>query len=74
MTFEQMLTIHLQKKVNRFRSILTGSSQPGLTGSLAIWFRHHFSVERDARALPLSPHSGNQSTAYHMVPENASGL
>jgi hypothetical protein len=38
MTFEQMLTIHLQKKVNRFRSILTGSSQPGPTGSLAIWF------------------------------------
>ena len=38
MTFEQMLTIHLQKKVNRFRSILMGSSQPGPTGSLAIWF------------------------------------
>ena len=38
MTFEQMLTIHLKKQVNRFRSILTGSSQPGPTGSLAIWF------------------------------------
>ena len=27
-----------KKQVNRFRSILTGSSQPGPTGSLAIWF------------------------------------
>lgn len=37
------------------------------TGSLAIWFRHHCFVERGARELPLSPHSGNhrQLTTPH---------